>query len=285
LSKRSTGSESNRCNEGTYFLAIFRGEDIDVFKKHTQFNLVDFSVRCLDNQLAPSATVQAVIHIDPINHAPYFKVLKSGNTIDVLQMSNYFLLRGYLADPDFQFGQIVQLTVRMDEGYGQLALPAASAKCQISSNNLTLVCLDLIEKINSWFYDSKGQLGVPVYYSQDSTFSTYVYFHVDDLGNIDKNHPPHNLSANTKVLLTQSSALVVSNVKPPTSSVVSIAVGVGLLAAVLVSILAVWYFWKSKNATDQYLAEFLSSMDTAGTTTSPLYQEATIRKINPLHHE
>jgi hypothetical protein len=73
---------------------------------------INFVVRVLDNVMASSPNFKAVIHVDPINNAPYFNVDANGLTIEQLPKADYLLLRGEVLDPDFKFGKDVQLTPR-----------------------------------------------------------------------------------------------------------------------------------------------------------------------------
>jgi len=113
--------------------------------------------------------------------------------------------------------------------------------------------------------------------------SAVIFFNVNDLGNIDKNHPPHNLSANASCIVTQDVAITNSAAKGGNSPVTSIAVGVGVACAVGIGVAAAVFFKSSKAATDLYLAEFVSNLDSAGNMYNPLYTEATKKAVNPFY--
>jgi len=244
---------------------------------------INFVVRAFDNYLAPSPSVKAVIHVDPINNAPYFNIDANGLTIEQLAKADYLLLRGEVLDPDFKFGLDVKLTVTV-EGSGYLSLPFPSiTTCNLTIDNLTLTCQSEITALNSWFSDKAGLLGVPFHYSTDDDVFSTIYFHVDDLGNVDKHHPPHNLSATTSTQVILSGSITSGVAVKPSSNVTSVSVGIGVGLAVLVGAMAYLYFRKKNNETDQYLAEFLSNVDTAGSNINPMYQQATKKNVNPLH--
>jgi len=249
---------------------------------YTSFKSIDFSVYTLDNYEAPSVPVKATINVDPINSAPYFVPIGGGE--EVFAQSNqgsYFLISGMVRDPNFQRGYQVELTVTTQDG--TLGLPLTASKCTLYNNNQTLVCRDLIEKVNA-FFNQKTPAGIIFYPpSTDVSISAVVYFNVNDLGNIDKNHPPHNLSANASCIVTQDVAITNSAAKGGNSPVTSIAVGVGVACAVGIGVAAAVLFKSSKAATDLYLAEFVSNLDSAGNMYNPLYTEATKKAVNPFY--
>jgi len=173
------------------------------------------------------------------------------------------------------------LTVTTQDG--TLGVPLSASKCVLSNNNQTLTCQDLIEKVNLFFYE-KNPPGIVFYPpSSDFTLSAIIFFNVNDLGNIDKNHPPHRLSANGTCIVTQTASVTVSTAKEGSSAVTSIAVGVGVACAVGIGIAAAFLFKSSKAATDLYLAEFVSNLDSAGNMYNPLYTEATKKAVNPFY--
>jgi len=81
----------------------------------------------------PHRSRLTTINVDPINTAPYFVPIGGGEeTFAQSNQGNYFLISGMVRDPNFQRGHQVELTVTTQDG--------------------TLVCHDLIEKVNAFFY-------------------------------------------------------------------------------------------------------------------------------------
>ena len=228
-----------------------------------------FIVSIQDDFQAESVPVPVEIVVLPINDPPQFDKLNGELGYDIALNSSIYTITGKVSDIDFKFGKRMELTISAEnQTSGVFAEPPATAPCQLTNENRTLICNALITELNSWF--AAGFIFVPAETAETANITLII----NDLGNIDKFLIPNATYAELDFNRTIGSALTATAAPASDNTALIAAPIAGLLGGIGIVAL-VWFLRAKKSgaAVDSYFARL--ALDMEGTTnTSPLYQGA-----------